>query len=352
MRKILILLTFVTFVILAGFAGCGSDDSSKTYTITFYKNDVNVGSATATQKVKEKETISLMANPFTREGYTFAGWSTTLTGAVEYADKANYTMGSSNVELYAKWTENQLTIIFHSNDGKDEIMSQNAEHNTSTTLMANSFTREGHTFAGWSTTLTGAVEYADGADYPMETSSVNLYAIWNYSVSFNLGDTGPAGGKIFYKNDAGFIHYTEINDTVGITCHYLEAALVDIAGTYTWWFDEYGYGGTIEVDTGLAIGTGLKNTLEILGLNEAPAATVCANYDGGGKNDWFLPSKDELAQLYTERALVGNLGSFTYWSSSDAGGAFGSTWEQNFGNGNQNNGSKSNYNSVRPIRAF
>jgi len=35
---------------------------------------------------------------------------------------------------------------------------------------------------------------------------------------------------------------------------------------------------------------------------DAPAAKACKNYGGNGKNDWFLPSLDELKQVYINRA--------------------------------------------------
>jgi len=43
---------------------------------------------------------------------------------------------------------------------------------------------------------------------------------------YNLGDTGPGGGKIFYVNPSGFTLYRTATDATGITAHYLEAAPV------------------------------------------------------------------------------------------------------------------------------
>jgi hypothetical protein len=105
---------------------------------------------------------------------------------------------------------------------------------------------------------------------------------------------------------------------------------------------------------GTAIGTGYANSVAIVnqpGNVAASCAAVAArNYAGGRKSDWFLPSKDELAQLYKQRAVADLPGGITYWSSS----AFSATnawmlWD----NGGLLSNSGKDWNArVRPIRAF
>ena len=74
------------------------------HTITF---NANGGSGTmSTQTIAEGTTDGLNANTFTYSGYSFSGWATSSTGSVVYTDKASYTMGTSDVTLYAKWTQN------------------------------------------------------------------------------------------------------------------------------------------------------------------------------------------------------------------------------------------------------
>jgi hypothetical protein len=123
---------------------------------------------------------------------------------------------------------------------------------------------------------------------------------------------------------------------------------------------EWGCSGTL-IGTSSAIGTGTQNTIDIEAGCTTPntAADICANLTLNGYSDWFLPSKDELNQMYLNigqgNALgLGNIGWFAYnyyWSSTE-GGNF-SAWEQYFYVGFQYGISgKTNSYGVRAVRAF
>ncbi|MDR2716465.1 MAG: hypothetical protein LBB89_00155 [Treponema sp.] len=127
------------------------------------------------------------------------------------------------------------------------------------------------------------------------------------ALTYNLDDTGPGGGKIFYRLEAGFT-MTDTNEV----CHYLEAAPADMSTELAW--ASSGYTTTDISGTGSKVGTGRKNTALILATDaNAPAAKACKDYSNGGKTDWFLPSNDELYELYIIDASLGN-----YWSSSQS----------------------------------
>ena len=175
---------------------------------------------------------------------------------------------------------------------------------------------------------------------------------------YQLGATGPGGGKIFYRIATGFT----MTDNSQI-CHYLEAAPTNQGGALTWASrafispDQGGTGNFVNIPgTAEAIGTGRKNTALILATDtNAPAAKACNDYNGGGKTDWFLPSIRELNQLYNNRTSVGNMVTSTYWSSSQYPyvSFYESAFNQNFGTsgtGGYNGKSVTCY--VRAIRAF
>jgi hypothetical protein len=113
-------------------------------------------------------------------------------------------------------------------------------------------------------------------------------------VTYDIGDTGPAGGIIFY--DKG-------SESDG--WRYLEAATSDQATSSLW-----GCYGTNIVGTSTAIGTGAANTTAITtGCTTGSAAKYAADYTLNGYDDWFLPSKDELNQLYLQKSIVGGFAS-------------------------------------------
>ena len=66
------------------------------------------------------ESIKLAASAYRRPGYTFHGWSTDKTGGKVYKDQAtvkNLLPYEGTVTLYARWTENDVTITFNPNGG-------------------------------------------------------------------------------------------------------------------------------------------------------------------------------------------------------------------------------------------
>ena len=81
------------------------------YTVTFHANGGD-GSMDG-QPMTYDQTADLMANRFTRAGYTFAGWSLTADGEVIYTDRAQVSNLSAEngaaVTLYAQWTADEGT---------------------------------------------------------------------------------------------------------------------------------------------------------------------------------------------------------------------------------------------------
>lgn len=78
--------------------------NANTYTVTFNGNGSD-GGLMANQNYVTGATANLTANAFTRTGYTFSGWNTSADGSgTSYANSASYTMGTSNVTLFAQWT--------------------------------------------------------------------------------------------------------------------------------------------------------------------------------------------------------------------------------------------------------
>lgn len=115
---------------------------------------------------------------------------------------------------------------------------------------------------------------------------------------------------------------------------------------------------------GTGIGTGNQNTIDIMaGCAQAGiAARICGDLVLNGYNDWYLPSKDELNQLYINRVAIGGFPNpeFEYWSSSEgpvefdesAGIFVWSAWLQEIGSGAQFAIQRHIGYSVRAVRSF
>ena len=160
-----------------------------------------------------------------------------------------------------------------------------------------------------------------------------------------VGDTGPGGGKIFY--DAGS------DKSWG---RYLEAACAgwrnNCDGTTSDLTARWGcYGNPITGAQYTAIGTGEQNTAAILAecTTAGIAAKVANDLWLGGQSDWFLPSKDELDQMYIRRAIIG-FSTGSYWSSSENGGNYAYFMYSTTGTWLQREKNYIYY--LRPVRAF
>ena len=157
-----------------------------------------------TQEIATDASAVLSKNPFTKKGYTFAGWGTT-SYSVNYTDEAEYVMGSnSTYTLYAIWKANENTLHFDSNGGNGGSMSDmKIASDAKATLLKNGFTRSGYEFAGWAESANGSKVYSDGETYSMGLeSSYTLYALWKpktYSITYKLnGGQTSESNKISY----------------------------------------------------------------------------------------------------------------------------------------------------------
>lgn len=216
-------------------------------------------------------------------------------------------------------------------------------------------------------------------------SATTTFTLTVTAVVYTVGMTGPGGGLVFYVSPTSF---TSTGSSCNTECRYLEAAPTN--GPSAWTDLQYNWssddsGSHFTGGSATSIGSGMANTIAMLTTTEtysqdtSQAAFVSAQYRGpNSKNDWFLPSKDELNQLCkwqrgqawgSDATICNSSGSINssangaasagfvgdnYWSSSETHPNEWSYtgWNQEFHSGGQYNYGKNFGLYVRPIRAF
>lgn len=286
-----------------------------------------------------EDTISLL-NPM-RDYYDFVGWfeNEGLTG-----DPVTTIIAGSygNKSLYAKWTPSAYSITYVLNSGTNSGSNPASYTIESDTITFADPTRTGYYFGGWFTEAsleTMKLTIASGSHGPL-----TVYAKW--SPLYNLGDSGPKGGIVFYDRTA----YDYRSDS----WRYLEVLGMEMGPMK--WIDDYSLMDAVG-GTSIEIGTGKENSDLILqkaweASNQNSAANACDDIEYNDSGIWHLPSLKELDLLYKGLHLNG-LGSFSdavYWSSSESSAEL--AWSLNFTNGAQNQDNKNHTYLVRPIRRF
>lgn len=136
-----------------------------------------------------------------KDGYRFIGWCENADGSSDimpegYQYPLDFSEGNQDITLYAIWEPNAYSIRFNGNGGTGEMANQAGISSEPTILNPNQFTSIDQMFAGWSTTGTGTVQYADRAsfDYKASTNNqvVDLFAIWTklYKLAFDANGGG------------------------------------------------------------------------------------------------------------------------------------------------------------------
>lgn len=298
-----------------------------------------------------------LANSFTIDGIdtgSFVSNMTGLTGGITYY-----------VRAYA-------TNTAGTSYGNEIMFTTIAGIPLLTTTATTNVTSTGATTGGTISSDNGAPVTARGVCW----STLTAPTIADFTTSDGTGTgtfvstiTGLTPGTPYYvrayaTNSVGTAYGNEliVNPTIGLAYgggiifyldgtgqHGLVAAATDQGTGIQWYNGVY----TITGATGTAVGTGQANTTAVVTNQGAGtyAASVCDQLVLLGYSDWYLPSKDELNQLYLQSAVVGNFTANYYWSSSEVNNTY--AWSQRFSDGFQYNlGAKWIPNYVRPIRSF
>ena len=189
-----------------------------TYNIKYDQNVKSTSSSKtvtdmpAAQTKTQEIDVTLSSMTPKRNGYIFAGWSTSANGSVEYKPESRFTKdldsNGASITLYAVWTPWKHTIHYNSNiptnapTGTTTVSNmpgdQTKTFDEKLMISSNKPTRKGYNFAGWSTSANGDVVYQPGAEYKNDQNggTVTLYAkwtAWKHTVTYDKNV--PANSK-------------------------------------------------------------------------------------------------------------------------------------------------------------
>lgn len=187
------------------------------YPITFGSGTIEgktiTGSVTTAYRIKNA-TYTLPALAFTTEGYTQTGWT---DGTNTYDAGDVVTVGIGGVALTAVWDQDFSASFIDANGATGTapatIYGQYNESigGVNITLPANTFTRTGYTFLGWSD---GNTTYLPGETYKLTVLSTQFTAVWSQDFAANFTDTNGATGS---APDTIYGQYNESLGGVNIT---------------------------------------------------------------------------------------------------------------------------------------
>ncbi|WP_206669721.1 InlB B-repeat-containing protein [Paenibacillus luteus] len=266
-------------------------------------------------------TVKVDSNAVTlvRAHYTFAGWNTKADGSgTDYAAGAAFSMGASNVTLYAQWTLNPTyTVTYNGNGstgGSVPTDSGSYEQDVTVSVYNNNgnLVRTHYTFAGWNTKADGTgTDYAAGSAFNMGASNVTLYAQWTlnptYTVTYN--GNGSTGGNV--PTDSGSYEQgitVSVNDNIG--------NLVKTGYTFAGWNTQADGTGT-DYAAGAAFNMGASNVTLYAQWTLNPTYTV--TYNGNGSTGGSVPTDSGSYEQGITVSVYDNIGNLVKTGYTFAG---------------------------------
>jgi len=173
-----------------------------TYTVTYSGNGSTGGSALIDTTNYTTGQIVTVFDPGTlvRAGYSFNGWNTASNGSgTSYTATQTFSMGSTNVTLYAQWTAlPTYTVTYNDNaSSSGAVPTDPASYYTgqTVTVLSNSgnLKKTGYSFGGWNTAANGSgTTYAVGQTFSMGSGNMTLFAYWKQNYTQDKKDYNPS----------------------------------------------------------------------------------------------------------------------------------------------------------------
>ena len=202
---------------------------------------------------------------------------------------AFYKYASGSSTTYTGYTTScvaptEVTVTFNANFGDTPATkTQDVTYNSATALDANTFTREGYSFAGWATSASGTKVYDDGQSVTL-TKNTALYALWTIN-NYNVTSSTPTGATAVTVNgQSSSPQSVEFGSTVTIA--------VTPAVTHTI--------GSVTVSGGVVVTNNGNNTYSFT----MPASNVTVTVTMSAKPVYDIRFFDGSTQIGTTQKIV------------------------------------------------
>lgn len=232
------------------------------FNVIFHPNYTDADPTEQSIQVTYDSNTMIQGNIFTRMGYKIDSYNTLANGeGNSYNVGANIgtltTERNATVDLYAQWSLNTYTIVFHANDddATGEMNNLEALHNTPVSLTKNTYKKPGYVFTQWNTQADGSgIGFDDEATVLNMASegTIDLYAQWRLAVAqFKRG--------LFFNNQV----------------RYLSGAPMP-------------YGASLGNTTPMINNTGYLSNSKVLAIKQSPVEP-----DFDHMNTWYRLSEDD-----------------------------------------------------------
>lgn len=198
---------------------CAYWTADATYTVTYNGNGNTSGSVPVDGTLYYPgDTVTVSSATLTKTGYTRDGWYSNNSGTGGNVYSGTFTMGTSNVIIYAKWNINNYTVTYNGNGNTSGTapIQQSGNYNTTLTISnKGTLANTGYVFQYWnsdSTDTNTGTRYNQGATFTIPASNTNLYAIWSVQSNFTVTFHGES-------NTGGNTNSQSYNGTTSLTAN-------------------------------------------------------------------------------------------------------------------------------------
>ena len=214
------------------------------YSFTLYFDMVGGygGPGTMSFVGKEREaSVTIPTDIPYKSGYNFMGWGESSgTSTVRYQSGETFTMSTGAKTLFAVWKQTAYVLVLNTN-GADEANRTLTGYGASggyTFTIPSDFipSKSGYTFSGWSTSISGPVEYSPGDLFTCDNGT--LYAIMvknvvtmTYTVTYDLdGGSGAVESQSVTVSEGTTAKVT-LRDTIPTKSGYDFLGWSDVKGS-------------------------------------------------------------------------------------------------------------------------